>query len=87
MVNYPPHYNETPIDTWEMFILMNHDRPDYIKGAFLFNLLKYKDRAGKKTDKEEDIKKMLWHLERFETLFQESTVDYSMYHFLRTKKQ
>ena len=87
MVNYPPHYNETPIDTWEMFILMNHDRPDYIKGAFLFNLLKYKDRAGKKTDKEEDIKKMFWHLERFETLFQESTVDYSMYHFLRTKKQ
>lgn len=87
MVNNPPHYNDTPIDTWEMFILMHHDRPDYIKGALLFNLLKYKDRAGKKTDKDEDIEKMLWHLERLETLFEDSATDYNLYHFLRTKKQ
>lgn len=85
-VNHPSHYNATPVDTWEMFILANNDRPDYIKGALLFNIMKYKDRAGKKIDKEEDIKKMLWHLERLETLFGEDTKLYDLYHLLKTTK-
>lgn len=86
MVNHPPHYNATPIDTWEMFSLMFHDRPEYLKGALLFNTLKYKDRAGRKDGTEQDIQKMLWHLKRFETMFPDDAILYNLYHDLRIKK-
>ena len=86
MVNHPPHYNATPIDTWEMFSLMFHDRPEYLKGALLFNTLKYKDRAGRKDGTEQDIQKMLWHLKRFEAMFPDDAILYNLYHDLRIKK-
>jgi len=86
MVNHPPHYNATPIDTWEMFSLMFHDRPEYLKGALLFNTLKYKDRAGRKDATEQDVQKMLWHLKRFETMFPDDAILYNLYHDLRIKK-
>lgn len=70
MVNHPDHYNTTPVETMEMFLLAFHDRPDMIKGALLFNIMKYRDRAEHKNGKE-DIDKMNWYLNRFEELFEE----------------
>lgn len=70
-VNNPSHYNTTPLDTLEVFIMMNEDRPERIMGALEFNIMKYKDRAGKKEGEvdEKDIKKMMWYQNKYEVLF------------------
>lgn len=68
MVNHPAHYNSQEIETFEMFLLRYHDKPDYIKGALLFNIDKYRDRSSHK-GKEEDIEKLHWYLDKFEMFF------------------
>lgn len=71
MVKHPSHYEDQPIETMEMFLLHYHDRPDFVKGALLFNVHKYSSRASKKNG-QEDIDKMFWYLGLFEQLFPES---------------
>lgn len=71
MVDHPDHYNQGLLETMEKFLLYFHGNPDMIKGALLFNVLKYTDRAGHKGNKEEDEKKALFYLDVFETLFDE----------------
>lgn len=78
-VNHPLHYNSNEIETMEMILLMFHDKPDYIKGALLFNIFKYRDRLGKK-DSPGDKEKMLWYLDKFELLFPDDFELYSVYH-------
>lgn len=79
IVNHPSHYNDTSIETMEMFLLFFHNQPDMIKGALLFNIFKYRDRAGKK-DSPGDIEKMNWYLDKFELLFPEDFELYNIYH-------
>lgn len=84
MVNNPSHYNGTPIETMEMFYLAFGDRPDMIKGALLFNIMKYRDRAGRKDENpEEDIEKMEWYLDQLVTHFPESADTYRFYHGIK----
>lgn len=92
MVNNPDHYNDNPIETMEMFYLAFGDQPEKIKGALLFNIMKYRDRAGKKKKSddedikktaEEDIKKMQWYLNQLETHFPESSETYRFYHGIK----
>ena len=78
-VDHPSHYNHMPIETFEMFLLRYHDRPDYIKGALLFNIDKYRDRSDKKNG-EEDIDKLNWYLDKFEMLFGDDINLYQLYH-------
>ena len=68
-----------PIETFEMFLLRYHDRPDYIKGALLFNIDKYRDRSDKKNG-EEDIDKLNWYLDKFEMFFGDDINLYELYH-------
>lgn len=79
IVNHPSHYNDTSIETMEMFLLFFHNQPDMIKGALLFNIFKYRDRTGKK-DSLGDIEKMNWYLDKFELLFPEDFELYNIYH-------
>ena len=56
-INHPAHYQAGElevIDVIEMFGL----------GFKLGNVIKYVLRAGRKGDREEDLKKALWYLER-----------------------
>lgn len=78
-VNHPSHYNSNEIETMEMILLMFHGKPEYIKGALLFNIFKYRDRLGKK-DSPGDREKMLWYLDKFELLFPDDFELYSIYH-------
>ena len=84
MVNHPDHYNSSPIETMEMFLLMFHDRPDMIKGALLFNIFKYRDRSEKKNG-QEDINKMEWYLDKFETFFPEDAALFDMYRQMKNQ--
>jgi len=62
MVNHPPHYQGKVevIDAIES-ALGEEGFKAYCRG----NALKYISRAGKKGDPEEDIRKAIWHLERW----------------------
>jgi len=62
MVNRPPHYQGKVevIDAIES-ALGEEGFKAYCRG----NALKYISRAGKKGDAEEDIRKAIWHLERW----------------------
>lgn len=82
MVNHPDHYNDTPIETIEMFYLLYHDRPEMIKGALLFNIFKYRDRYQKKNG-QEDLNKMNWYLDELLTHFEKDTEVYRLYHGLK----
>lgn len=63
MVNHPSHYGgqDNPYEVVKVCEAWGLD-----KDAYLFNVVKYVARAGKKdTDKElQDLKKALWYLER-----------------------
>lgn len=80
MVNHPSHYNDSEIETFEMFILMHANQPEMIKGALLFNIFKYRDRAKLKGKHGEDVKKMHWYLDKQTLLFPEDTHLYEIYH-------
>ena len=85
MVNHPAHYNDTEIETMEMFLLLYHDRPEVIKGALLFNIFKYRDRQGKKESNtlEQDTNKMNWYLDKLVSLFPEDVSLYQIYHTMK----
>lgn len=80
MVTNPDHYNDNEIETFEMFILMFASQPHMIKGALLFNIFKYRDRAKLKGNPKEDSEKMLWYLDKLELLFPEDAHLYQIYH-------
>ena len=63
MVNHPNHYGGED-NTYEVIKVCEAWELD--KDAYLFNVVKYVARAGKKdTDKElQDMKKALWYLTR-----------------------
>ena len=63
MVNHPNHYGGED-NTYEVIKVCEAWELD--KDAYLFNVVKYVARAGKKdTDKElQDMKKALWYLNR-----------------------
>ena len=63
MVNHPDHYGGQE-NMYEVVKVGEAWGLDY--DAYLFNVVKYVARAGKKdTDKEiQDLKKALWYLER-----------------------
>lgn len=90
MVDHPDHYNQTEIETIEKFILINHDRPDKIKGALEFNIIKYSDRVGKKDSTPEGIKednaKINFYLDVYELLFPESLEDINRYRVWKQSK-
>lgn len=79
-VNNPNHYNDSEIETFEMFILMNASRPEKIIGALEFNIFKYRDRAKLKGNESEDNKKMMWYLSKMALLFPEEVKLYERYH-------
>lgn len=63
MINHPDHYGGAQ-NVYEVIKVC--EAWDLHKDAYLFNVVKYVARAGKKdTDKElQDLKKALWYLER-----------------------
>lgn len=91
MVNHPAHYNQSPIETMEKFILMNHDNPDKIKGALEFNIIKYTDRVGHKNSTREGIKednsKTKFYYELYELLFPESVSFIELYRVWKKSKK
>lgn len=78
-VNHPSHYNQTFLETMEKFLLIYADKPDYIKGAMLFNIIKYTDRAGHKDEKKQDEEKAEFYLNVLKDLFPEDTLFYEKY--------
>ena len=64
MVNHPQHYKFGDTNQYEVVNVAEAWGLD--KDAYLFNVVKYVARAGKKdTDKElQDLKKALWYLDR-----------------------
>ena len=64
MINHPQHYEFGDSNQYEVVKVCEAWGLDY--DAYLFNVVKYVARAGKKdTDKEiQDLKKALWYLER-----------------------
>jgi len=64
MVNHPNHYQFGNDKTYEVVNVCEAWGLD--KDAYIFNVVKYVARAGKKdTDKElQDMKKALWYLNR-----------------------
>lgn len=78
-VNHPNHYNQTFLETMEKFLLIYADKPDYIKGAMLFNIIKYTDRAGHKDDKKQDEKKAEFYLNVLKNLFPKDVEFYNKY--------
>ena len=78
-VNHPSHYNQGMLETMEKFFLMFHDNDDMIKGALLFNVLKYTDRAGYKDDKEQDENKAKFYLDQLELLYPDDIEKFMFY--------
>ena len=78
-VNHPSHYNQGMLETMEKFFLMFHDNDDMIKGALLFNVLKYTDRAGHKDDKEQDENKAKFYLDQLELLYPDDIEKFMFY--------
>lgn len=90
MVDHPDHYNQTEIETIEKFILINNDRPDKIKGALEFNIIKYSDRVGKKDSSPEGIKednaKINFYLDVYKLLFPEDLDGIELYRAWKNSK-
>lgn len=79
-VNNPSHYNDSEIETFELFLLMNASLPERIIGALNFNILKYRDRVKLKGHQAEDTQKMMWYLSKMTLLFPEEAKLYTAYH-------
>jgi hypothetical protein len=64
MVNHPPHYQYGKNNEYEVIKVCENWGLD--KDAYLFNVVKYVARAGKKdkTKEVEDLKKALFYLDR-----------------------
>jgi hypothetical protein len=60
-VNHPEHYGGEG-NPYEVIKIIEHYELD--KDAYLFNVIKYILRAGKKDSYEQDLKKALWYLNR-----------------------
>lgn len=56
-VNHPPHYQGKSLEVIDVI-------QDYNLDFCLGNAVKYILRAGKKHDRDEDLKKALWYIER-----------------------
>lgn len=64
MVNHPEHYKFGDTNQYEVVKVAEAWGLDY--DAYLFNVIKYVARAGKKDPSKElqDLKKALWYLDR-----------------------
>lgn len=60
-VNHPQHYGGGD-NPYEVIKICEHYELD--KDAYLFNVIKYILRAGKKDDFLQDLKKAAWYLDR-----------------------
>ena len=56
-INHPRHYQGQQFEVIDII-------EDYQLGFHLGNVLKYTLRAGKKSDRVEDLRKAVWYLER-----------------------
>lgn len=66
MVNHPPHYTSGKYECIdEMIILFG---PEAVKAFCKCNAYKYRYRAGKKGDEQEDLDKADWYLAKAEEL-------------------
>jgi len=81
-VENPSHYNQTPVETIEMFYLLLHDRPDMTIVALLFNVLKYRELFSKKNGKEY-LDKMNWYVNQLELHYGEEFEVFLRYHGLK----
>ena len=79
MVNHPSHYNQGVMETMEKFIMYFSGNPDYIKGAFLYNIMKYSDRSLFKDQQEEDNGKIKFFRDLFIELFPEEASMHQKY--------
>ena len=79
MVNHPSHYNQGVMETMEKFIMCFSGNPDYIKGAFLYNIMKYSDRSLFKGQQEEDSGKIKFFRDLFIELFPEEASMHQKY--------
>lgn len=78
-VNHPSHYNQGVMETMEKFIMCFSGNPDYIKGAFLYNIMKYSDRSLFKDQQEEDNGKIKFFRDLFIELFPEEASMHQKY--------
>lgn len=79
MINHPSHYNQGVMETMEKFIMCFSGNPDYIKGAFLYNIMKYSDRSLFKDQQEEDNGKIKFFRDLFIELFPEEASMHQKY--------
>lgn len=79
MVNHPSHYNQGVMETMEKFIMYFSGNPDYIKGAFLYNIMKYSDRSLFKDQQEADNGKIKFFRDLFIELFPEEASMHQKY--------
>ena len=64
LINHPPHYQIGGIETIDIIEAMLS--PEEYKGYLKGNIIKYRERAGRKGDAESDHAKARWHYERIE---------------------
>lgn len=86
-VNHPDHYNKTPVETLEQFFLMTSGNDDMVKGALLFNIMKYTSRAGHKGDKETDNEKTEFYLDLLKHLYPGEYMNYRKYQSFKKRNK
>lgn len=85
-VDHPDHYNNTAIETMEKILLIFAGQPERIKGALLYNIIKYTDRAGLKGTKKEDEEKTEFFYTMYKKLFPEDMREIETYRDWRDSK-
>lgn len=85
MVNSPSHYNQMSLETIEKFLVLYGDNPDYVKGAIMYNIVKYTDRAPYKGTKEQDEEKVEYFIDLFTDLFPGEAEMYNKYRKVKGK--
>lgn len=85
MVEHPDHYNQTPVETIEEFFLATAGNDDMVKGALLYNIIKYTSRAGHKGSAEEDNSKTKFFLDLTKHLFPDDYKNYRKYQSFKKK--
>lgn len=86
-VKHPSHYNQTPVETMEKFFLLTNGNDDMVKGALLFNIVKYTDRAGHKDDIETENGKISFYLDLLNHLYPTDYENYRRYQEFKKNKK
>lgn len=61
-VNHPDHYTDGGMETID--IIKAKSSPEEFVGFLKGNVIKYVTRAGKKSNKKEDLRKAQWYLSK-----------------------